>query len=1153
MKLLLNGKPMSGIPLATKTLIRQKIPGNWEAGRDWSIIVNAMKLTVFLLLVMLVKVNAAGYAQYVTLKERNVSLEKVFKKITRQTGYVFFYTDDLLEDAKKISVDLKGMPLKDALDVCFRDQPYDYLISGNKTIAVRRKYDTVPASVPAPRQRLIHTVGRVLDAKTSEPIGNVSVSYAGGGGTRSSGDGSFRCLTASGETITFSYVGYISGSIKVLRDTNVVIRLEQTPQALKETVVTGIFNRKFNTYTGSVITLSNDDLRKVGNANVFQALRNISPSLILDNFEKGSNPNALPDIQFRGTNTFPAEPVVAGAALKGNYIKNPNEPLFILDGFEATIERIFDLDINRIERVTILKDAASKAIYGAKAANGVIVIETKKSISAKALVTYNTSLDIEIPDLTSYNLTNALEKLEAERIDGMYLNATDTFYIKFQQLYNSRLKAAQDGLNTDWIAKPLREGIGQRHTLGVELGGENLNVTADISYRQVSGVMKGSNRTNISGNLGASYRVKKLLFRNIMSVNKNQTNESPYGTFNEYAIMNPYWRAVNADGSIPFYAERAEGVNATNPLFNATLNSKIVTSYFNFTNNFYLEYTIAPGLRATGRLGIDVKESDADEFYPASHTRFASYPDSLAYRRGSYQVNNGKSNYIAGDLNVNYSTERNRHFYFANLGFNVSERKWQEVAHKVEGFSSDRLDDIIFGRAYAVDSRPLGIDGINREMGFLGAFSYMYDNRFLADLTLRANASSQFGADKKWAQFWSLGLGWNLHNETFMDRFDFVDQFKVRGSLGSSGNPNFATNTSMATYQYYLQSLYQGYPGAYLMNLANEALQWETKFDYNAGFDARMGGLSMRFDYYESYTTNLISGVSVPTSTGFDIVRENLGKVKNSGFEIFASYLLWSKGSNFISLNAGIETNKNRIVELSNAMKNFNANMDKQASEKGTNKPVHKYEDGMSMNAIWAVPSLGIDPANGLEIYQKRDGTTTYEWNAGNMIVVGNAMPSYWGVGGLSAEYRGIGLNVTARYSGGGQLYNQTLVDKVENIDMNYNVDKRVLTGRWRTPGQHAEFKRLTAQYTRESDGKTVPEKTRATSRFVQDKNDLTIAAVNVYYLFGKKFVSRLGMQRLKLAFNMNEVATFSTIRIERGTQYPFSRTVSFSLSTTFK
>jgi hypothetical protein len=438
-------------------------------------------------------------------------------------------------------------------------------------------------------------------------------------------------------------------------------------------------------------------------------------------------------------------------------------------------------------------------------------------------------------------------------------------------------------------------------------------------------------------------------------------------------------------------------------------------------------------------------------------------------------------------------------------------------------------------------------------MGFLGAFSYMYDNRFLADLTLRANASSQFGADKKWAQFWSLGLGWNLHNETFMDRFDFVDQFKVRGSLGSSGNPNFATNTSMATYQYYLQSLYQGYPGAYLMNLANEALQWETKFDYNAGFDARMGGLSMRFDYYESYTTNLISGVSVPTSTGFDIVRENLGKVKNSGFEIFASYLLWSKGSNFISLNAGIETNKNRIVELSNAMKNFNANMDKQASEKGTNKPVHKYEDGMSMNAIWAVPSLGIDPANGLEIYQKRDGTTTYEWNAGNMIVVGNAMPSYWGVGGLSAEYRGIGLNVTARYSGGGQLYNQTLVDKVENIDMNYNVDKRVLTGRWRTPGQHAEFKRLTAQYTRESDGKTVPEKTRATSRFVQDKNDLTIAAVNVYYLFGKKFVSRLGMQRLKLAFNMNEVATFSTIRIERGTQYPFSRTVSFSLSTTFK
>jgi hypothetical protein len=389
-----------------------------------------------------------------------------------------------------------------------------------------------------------------------------------------------------------------------------------------------------------------------------------------------------------------------------------------------------------------------------------------------------------------------------------------------------------------------------------------------------------------------------------------------------------------------------------------------------------------------------------------------------------------------------------------------------------------------------------------------------------------------------------------------MQKFHFIDQLNIRASVGSTGNPNFNTNTSIATYQYYLESFYQGFPGSYLNNLANSTLQWESKFDYNAGFDAKIRGLNMRFDYYESYTENLITGITIPTSTGFNLVKDNLGKVKNSGFEIFASYQVWSKGRNFFSVNAGIETNRNKIVKLSNAMKSFNDRIDKQAADRSMSRPLKKYEDGMSMNAIWAVPSLGIDPATGNEIYITREGHTTYEWNAADMVVAGNSMPAYQGIAGFSAEYKGIGINVTARYLGGGQLYNQTLVDKVENVNMNYNVDKRVLTGRWLYPGQHALFKRLDT-YLKDTDGDNIyevyDEKTRATTRFVQDRNELTISAINVYYLFNEQLISKMGLQRLKLGFNMNEVATISTIRIERGTQYPFARTLSFSLSATFK
>ncbi|HJY21965.1 MAG TPA: hypothetical protein VJ279_03715, partial [Hanamia sp.] len=302
------------------------------------------------------------------------------------------------------------------------------------------------------------------------------------------------------------------------------------------------------------------------------------------------------------------------------------------------------------------------------------------------------------------------------------------------------------------------------------------------------------------------------------------------------------------------------------------------------------------------------------------------------------------------------------------------------------------------------------------------------------------------------------------------------------------------------------------------------------------------------------FKENLVTQVTIPESTGFSFVSDNLGKVKNTGIEVFASYLVWSSGKNFVNLNGSFEANTNKIVELSNSMKAYNERMDKLAADKSNNKVVHKYEDGMSMDAIWAVPSLGIDPSTGNEIYLDRNGNTTYNWNATDMIVAGNAAPKYQGIFGFNAEIYNFGFGVTGRYLAGGQLYNQTLVDRVENIDMNYNVDKRVLNGRWLIPGQYAQFKRL-GQYDRQNEDanstSAFDEKTRATTRFIQDRNEITIGAVNVYYDF-TEMIGRGRIQRLRAAFNMNEVATFSTIHIERGLQYPFARTLSFSISATF-
>ncbi|WP_090993954.1 SusC/RagA family TonB-linked outer membrane protein [Pedobacter insulae] len=1131
-------------------------------------ILRTMRLTALLVVLSIMQLSAKSFGQ-ITLNMQKTSIITLTKAIEAQTDYVFLYNEDKLPN-DKITINVKNASIDEVLSKYFKKVGIDYRIV-DKNITLKPTADITSRQVTREvLKQVVNVRGTVRDS-LGNPLAQVNIKLENNTSPTlkavaiTNADGFYQLTNVpEGGVIVFSAIGYLTKKVTIPTggDINKTIDvvLKQEIVGLKEvTINTGIYTRKLDSYTGSTLVIKGEDLKKVGNANFFQSLRNISPSMVLDNFAAGANPNTMPDIQLRGTSTFPINPDELASGLKGNYVKSPNEPLFILDGFETNVERVFDLDMNRIESVTILKDAASKAIYGAKAANGVVVIETKKLTSGSARVVYNNAVDLELPDLTSYNLTNSIEKLEAEVIDGFYVPRTASdpaSHIAGQQLYNARRKLALEGLDTYWLAKPLQNGVGQKHALSVELGGTNLNIIADVAYRKVSGAMIGSNRENISGNISTSYRLKSLLFRNIMSAISNMAVESPYGTFSDYARMNPYWRSENPDGTIPFLAEiNTDGTTVVNPLYNSTINSNNSTQYFNFINNFYLEWTVLPGLRATTRLGIDVKNSKADEFYPAGHTRFSNYfgPDQLL-RKGSYQVNNGNGNYLSGDLNINYAKEINKHVIFGNLGFNVSERKNTELIHLVEGFPSDRMDNIIFARGYRFESRPTGVDNINRELGVLGALSYMYDNRFLSDFTFRSNASSQFGANKRWANFWSLGLGWNLHNEAFLKGSDLFKTFKLRGSLGATGNSNFARNNAIATYTYYQNAFYQNFPGSSLASLANPDLQWESKFDYNAGADVSIGNLNLRFDYYQAYTENLIANISTPTSTGFNTVKDNLGRVKNTGVELYASYTVFNKGGNFLNLNFGLETNKNKIVRLSNAMKTFNENMDKIAADLGNSKPVKRYEDGMSMNAIWVVPSLGIDPATGKEIYVDREGNTTFVWNANDMVVGGNSNPDFQGTFGFSGEYKGIGLSVVARYLGGGQLYNQTLVDRVENALMNYNVDKRVLTGRWTTPGQESLFKRLGQYNIPLGNGSftSAQEQTRATSRFVQDRNEIVVSAVNLYYQFNQQFTRRLGMERLKVGFNMNELATFSSIRLERGTNYPFARTLSFNLSATF-
>ena len=846
------------------------------------------------------------------------------------------------------------------------------------------------------------------------------------------------------------------------------IYLEPDSQVLEESVVTGIFTRKKDSFTGSVQSMTSEDIKRVSNSNVVESLKNLDPSLlVLDNLEAGSNPNAMASMQIRGASTLAAET----SNLKSNFLAKANQPLFILDGFETTLEKVTDMDMNRVQSITILKDASAKAIYGSKGANGVIVIETKALTNDKSRVTYNGSLSIEAPDLTSYNLCNSLEKLDVERREGYYQNGDSFETVARQALYNERLKKALEGQDTYWLSKPLRLGIGQKHSVSIELGSKELRALATFSYNDTQGAMKGSFRDVISGNVNVAYRRGGWTFRNIMGISHMNSSESPWGNFNEYAVLNPYLTPYDEEGNLKKVLQIKDytygGVSTffglvMNPMYNATIGTTDTSQYLAISDNFYAEYQFLKFLRLVARFGIDSQKTRTDEFKPGQHTDF--YDTNEILRRGSYEQSNGSYTTYSGDVSAQLNHNiAGKHDLFATLDWSISQTNYEEIVNYTEGFPNSNMKSITFARQYATDMVPTGSDGLNRNLGALATAGYSYDNRYMADATIKGSASSVFGTKNHWGLFWSAGLAWNIHNERWMkDKVSWITQLKLRASLGSSGNQNYTSNVALPVYTYYSSAYYSGFTGAALNNMANPELGWEEKMDYNVGIDFRTRSLNVVLDAYIADTRNLVFSRTTLPSTGFLSTNDNLGKVRNKGLEASVSWTFYRRGASYISLFSKTAINDNRVLEISDVLKSYNEQQQARAKETGMADPVIQYYDGMPLHSIWVVRSLGINSADGYEIFLDRNGNITTQWSPSNLYNAGSSDPLFNGNFGINGEVKGFGFSLTATFYGGGYLYNNTLLNKVENTTLENNVDRRVFSGRWAKAGDVAPSRRTT-------------------------------------------------------------------------------------------
>ncbi|WP_155828256.1 SusC/RagA family TonB-linked outer membrane protein [Butyricimonas synergistica] len=1103
-----------------------------------SVFSRKMLLVVLLLFPFsLVRAATEDSTRLVTFSTKAESLNHVLIKFKDQTGVEILFNRQLLGDQVCKELNLVKVSVDVALGKILEGTGFEFSKVDGVYIIKKKTKEKITRVEP----RVV--TGVVKDAQ-GEPLPGVTVVVKGTTlGCATDADGKYKLpISLEGDVVlVFSFVGMQTKEVTYKGEAELNITLEPDVTEIEQVVVTGIFTRKAESFTGAATTFKREDLKRLGNQNILQSLKNMDPSFIVtESVDFGSDPNRMPDMQIRGASSLPN--------VKGDYASNPNQSLFILDGFEATVEKVFDLDMNRVASVTLLKDAAAKAIYGSRAANGVVVIETVQPEKGMLKVTYSGDLNITGPDLSSYDLCNAAEKLQVEWDAGRY----DAYYPKDDQFrleeYNQLQKEIARGVNTYWLAKPLRTGVGHKHSLYLEGGDDYLRYGVDVSYNKVAGVMKGSDRENVAGAITLSYRYKSLLFRNVLSVTFNKANDSPYGSFAEYTRLNPYWSPRDENGNLKRVLGEfrlADWRDATvyyNPLYNATLGTKNFSKYTEVTDNFYVEWQMYKDLKFIGRFGYSQKQDSREDFYPGNHTKFADWTGDNYFKRGSYYIKDGTNKTLKIDATFNYSKQWDKHLLFANLNWNLQQDSYDYHGMEAWGFLNDKVDHVAFAKQYAENGVPTGDDATTREIGVVGAVNYSYDNRYLADLSYRLSGSSVYGADNRWGSFWSVGIGWNMHYESFLSGQEWLDQLKVRASIGYTGSQNFNPYQAMATYRYFTNAEYDNIVGAYLMGMANDKLKWQQTRDINIGFDARLlKGLTLRFDYYISNTDNLLVDFDLSGSTGFNTFKENLGEVQNRGFDATLSWRLYNnvESDSYFTVFGSVSSNKNKIVKISDALTKSNEAQD----DEGVNpsKPYTRFEEGQSTSAIWAVRSLGIDPATGNEMFLDRNGRKTYEWNINDQVVCGESNPKLQGNFGFNAEYKGIALNCSFSYKLGADYYNQTLVDRVENVDVQYNVDRRVFTGTWKKAGDVTFFKRIS----------DTPTTTRPTDRFVERQNELSLASLNVSYDLRHVHITKY-VERMKLSFYMTDVFRVSSVKAERGLEYPFARTYSLGLQATF-
>ncbi|MDD4536289.1 MAG: TonB-dependent receptor [Petrimonas sp.] len=1062
----------------------------------------AMRITLLLLFVLTFQLQAEHiYSQdaKISLNLRHSTIEQVLQTIEEKSDYYFLYNNRLINVDRKVSVRVRNAAISAVLDKLFKSENVNYEVKGTQIIlSPKGIYSQINTVTEVIQQQKKTITGTVIDVTGVPIIGANIVEIGTTNGTITDVDGKFSLSVDNNATIHVSYIGYLEQDISTVGLTSFNITVLEDTKALDEVVVVGYGTMKKSDLTGSVVRAKIDKFQEAPNTNIMQSLSGTVPGLDIG---KTALAGAEPTLQIRGQNT----------------LGGSTSPLIVLDGMIYR-GNIGDINPSDVESVDILKDASSKAVYGAQAANGVILISTKSGKQQKPSFNIATYYSHQTPSNTLRPL-NREEYLQAGKdyswkkayLPPDYINENPEFVLTDNVAW---LENVTDGYNKgiyyDWLGNCTSPGFISNTDLSVTGGGKDFSYMMSFNYSNQKGWVMNDSFNRKSGRINLKYDINKWLTigTNTFLSFSDYSGDTP--DFSTIAFMPPIvtpYVGNELSGQLEPYPN---GFSSLNPFMYSSTDEKNIRNQLMTKAYAIITLPKIKGLTYTANLSYDYKWNP--------HLYSNEYMAGLTGRAyGSYSNNTG---YIFDNI-LGYIGQFGDHGINATLLFGIEERKGYSFLANGTNFANMILS------YYALDTAGIQtISSGGHEEKYLYQMtraSYNYKNKYLLTGTIRKDGFSGFAENKKIGYFPSAGIAWVISEEDFWNNRGFLNYLKLRGSYGVNGN-TVSRYSSLARVSRSNEYVFNGQSalGQYITTLANKDLSWEKTTSYNFGVDFGLlnNKIMANIDYYTSQTTDLIWDLVIPQMTGFQTIKSNIGKIINNGIELTVSANNIVKTPDFNwSFDLFFDAKKNKIKSL--------IGLDKDGDGKEDDLIANGLFIGESINTIydyqidgiWQISDTGNIPSDsepGGYKYKdiNGDGEITPEEDR---KILGREEPAYSIGIQNSLSFKNFSLNFLIKSIQGGK-------DGYMKLNEPDHRGDDVLTVRsWYADVDYWTPSNPNATYARQGgNARTYGQGT------YQQRNFIRLQDISLSYNFNKINLSRIGIENLKIYMSGKDLITLT-------------------------